>query len=356
MNYAVIMAGGAGTRLWPISREHLPKTALALYSNQSMFQIAVERLAPLFSPQQIIVVAGASHAAFLAEQVPEIPTENYILEPEGRGTASAIALVAVHLFARDPEASMAVLTADHFIGKPQAFRQALAAALHVAQSDYLVTLGITPDSPSTEYGYIEQGEQLLKVDGFKVLKAKRFVEKPDLNTAQAMLEAGNYCWNSGMFIWKISTILKAYETLMPELYQQVMLLGQTIGTNAYSDTLAQIWPNIKKQTIDYGIMEKAERVAVLPVDIQWADVGNWASLKQLLPHDEHGNAIRGEALLLDCQNNLVFTDKRLIAAIGLEDFVVVDTPDALLICHKDRVQEVRQVVERLKADGRQELI
>jgi len=171
-----------------------------------------------------------------------------------------------------------------------------------------------------------------------------------------MLEAGNYCWNSGMFIWKISTILKAYKTLMPELYRQVMLLGQTIGTNAYSDTLAQIWPNIKKQTIDYGIMEKAERVAVLPVDIQWADVGNWASLKQLLPHDEHGNAIRGEALLLDCQNNLVFTDKRLIAAIGLEDFVVVDTPDALLICHKDRVQEVRQVVERLKADSRQDLI
>jgi len=251
---------------------------------------------------------------------------------------------------------MAVLTADHFIGKPQAFRRALAAALHVAQSDYLVTLGITPDSPSTEYGYIEQGEQLIKVDGFKVLKAKRFVEKPDLNTAQAMLEAGNYCWNSGMFIWKISTILKAYETLMPELYQQVMMLGQTIGTNAYSETLAQIWLNIKKQTIDYGIMEKAERVAVLPVDIQWADVGNWASLRQLLPQDEHGNAIRGEALLLDCQNNLIFADKRMIAAIGLEDFVVVDTPDALLICHKDRVQEVRQVVERLKADGRQDLI
>ena len=143
---------------------------------------------------------------------------------------------------------------------------------------------------------------------------------------------------------------------MPELYQQVMMLGRMIGTNAYSDTLAQIWPNIKKQTIDYGIMEKAERVAVLPVDIQWADVGNWASLRQLLPQDEHGNAIRGEALLLDCQNNLVFADKRLIAAIGLEDFVVVDTPDALLICHIDRVQEVRQVVERLKADGRQDLI
>ena len=356
MNYAVIMAGGAGTRLWPISRERLPKTALALYSNQSMFQITVERLAPLFSPQQIIVVAGAEHASVLAEQVPGIPAENYILEPEGRGTAPAIALAAIHLITRDPQASMAVLTADHFIGKPKIFRQALAAALTVAQSDYLVTLGITPNSPSTEYGYIEQGEHFINIDGFEVLKAKRFVEKPDLNTAQAMLEAGNYCWNSGMFIWKVSTILKAFETFMPQLYQQVLALRQTIGTKAYIDTLAQVWPGIKKQTIDYGIMEKAERVAVLPVDIQWADVGNWASLRQLLPQDEHGNAIRGEAMLLDCQNNLVFADKRLIAAIGLEDLVVVDTPDALLICHKDRVQEVRQVVERLKENGRQDLI
>jgi len=356
MNYAVIMAGGAGTRLWPISRERLPKTALALYSNQSMFQITVERLAPLFSPQQIIVVAGAEHVAVLAEQVPEIPAENYILEPEGRGTAPAIALAAIHIITRDPQASMAVLTADHFIGKPKIFRQALAAALTVAQSDYLVTLGITPNSPSTEYGYIEQGEHFMNIDGFEVLKAKRFVEKPDLNTAQAMLEAGNYCWNSGMFIWKVSTILKAFETFMPQLYQQVLALRQTIGTKAYIDTLAQVWPGIKKQTIDYGIMEKAERVAVLPVDIQWADVGNWASLRQLLPQDEHGNAIRGEAMLLDCQNNLVFADKRLIAAIGLEDLVVVDTPDALLICHKDRVQEVRQVVERLKDNGRQDLI
>ena len=356
MNYAVIMAGGAGTRLWPISRERLPKTALALYSNQSMFQITVKRLAPLFSPQQIIVVAGAEHAAVLAEQVPEIPAENYILEPEGRGTAPAIALAAIHLITRDPQASMAVLTADHFIGKPKIFRQALAAALTVAQSDYLVTLGITPNSPSTEYGYIEQGEHFINIDGFEVLKAKRFVEKPDLNTAQAMLEAGNYCWNSGMFIWKVSTILKAFETFMSELYQQVLALRQTIGTKAYFDTLAQVWPGIKKQTIDYGIMEKAERVAVLPVDIQWADVGNWASLRQLLPQDEHGNAIRGEAMLLDCQNNLVFADKRLIAAIGLKDLVVVDTPDALLICHKDRVQEVRQVVERLKDNGRQDLI
>jgi len=356
MKYAVIMAGGAGTRLWPISREQLPKPALSLYSDQSMFQIAVERLEPLFTPQQIIVVTGVGHASVLAEQVPAIPSENYILEPEGRGTASAIALVAVHLAARDPQASMAVLTADHYIGDAQTFRRALEAALEVAQSDYLVTLGINPDIPSTEYGYIEQGEFLMDVDGFRVLRAKRFVEKPDLTTAQAMLQDGHYSWNSGMFIWKVSAILNEFQKQMPELYQQVTKIGNTIGTAAYAETLARIWTQIKKQTIDYGVMEKAERVAVLPVDIQWADVGTWSSLKRLFPQDEQGNAQRGDALLLDCKDTLVLSDKRLIAAIGLEDLIVVDTPDALLICSKDRVQEVRRVVERLKAAGRQDLV
>jgi len=356
MNYAVIMAGGAGTRLWPISREHLPKPALNLYSEQSMFQIAVERLAPLFTPQQILVVAGAGHAAVLAEQVPEIPAENFIIEPEGKGTAPAIALVAAHLLRRDPLSSMAVLTADHFIGNPQTFRRAIAVALQVAQSDYLVTLGITPDSPSTEYGYIQQGELIEEVDSFQVLRALRFVEKPDFETAKAMLAEGGFSWNSGMFMWKVSAILKEFERQMPQLYQQIMSIGSAIGSAAYAETLAEIWPRISKQTIDYGIMEGAQRVAVLPVDLQWADVGNWSSLKRLFPQDEQGNAQRGDAILVDCKNTFILADKRLIAGIGLDDLIIVDTDDALLICHKDRVQDVRHLVEKLKASGRQDLV
>jgi len=356
MNYAVIMAGGAGTRLWPISRERLPKPALRLYSEKSMFQIAVERLVPLFTPQQIIVVAGAAHSAVLAEQVPEIPRENFILEPEGRGTASAIALTAVHLAARDPEAVMAVLTADHFIGDEAAFRNAVAAALKAAKYDHLVTLGISPEFPSTEYGYIQQGELVREIDGFKVLEARRFVEKPDQERAAEMVQSGNYAWNSGMFIWKVSVILEEFARQMPELFEQITAIGKTINTDAYTKTLSEIWPKIRKQTIDYGIMEGARGVVVLPVTMQWTDVGNWNSLKALMPEDARGNTIKGDAVLLDCGGTLVFGGQKLIAGVGLQDLVVVDTPDALLICRKDRVQDVRKIAEGLKAAGRLDLI
>ncbi|MEL7644683.1 MAG: mannose-1-phosphate guanylyltransferase [Anaerolineaceae bacterium] len=356
MNYAVIMAGGAGTRLWPISRERLPKPALRLYSEKSMFQIAVARLAPLFTPQQVIVVAGAAHSAVLAEQVPEIPRENFILEPEGRGTASAIALTAVHLAARDPEAVMAVLTADHFIGNETAFREAVAAALKAAKSDRLVTLGISPEFPSTEYGYIQQGDLVDEIEGFRVLEARRFVEKPDQERAAEMVRSGNYAWNSGMFIWKVSVILEEFARQMPELYDQINAIGKSINTPAYDETLAEIWPKIRKQTIDYGIMEGARGVVVLPVTMQWTDVGNWNSLKSLLPVDARGNTVRGDSLLMDCSGTLVLGGQKLIAGIGLEDLIVVDTPDALLICRKDRVQDVRKVAEELKAAGRLDLI
>lgn len=356
MNYAVIMAGGAGTRLWPISRERLPKPALRLYSDESMFQIAVKRLMPLFTPQQVIVVAGAGHTAVLSEQVPEIPPENFIVEPEGRGTASAIALTAVHLAARDPEATMAVLTADHFIGNEVVFREAVAAALTAAEDDCLVTLGITPEFPSTEYGYIQQGQVLREIAGHKVLEALRFVEKPDLERAKEMLQSGDYSWNSGMFIWKVSVILDEFSRQMPELFDQITCIGRAVNTHAYAVTLGEIWPKIRKQTIDYGIMEGARKVVVIPVAMQWTDVGNWNSLKALLPEDARGNTIRGDAFLLDCDGSLIVGAQKLIAGVGLEDLIVVDTPDALLVCRKDRVQDVRKIADTLKAAGRLDLI
>ncbi|MEA4813060.1 MAG: mannose-1-phosphate guanylyltransferase [Anaerolineaceae bacterium] len=368
MDYALIMAGGAGTRLWPISRERLPKPALQLYADKSMFQIAVERLAPLFDPAHILVVAGPLHIPVLAEQVPEIPSENFIVEPQGRGTAPAIGLAAIHLAQRDPNAAMAVLTADHHIGNTQVFRQVIAAALKLArQEDCLVTLGITPTSPSTQFGYIQQGQPMGCFGSFESYRVNHFVEKPPLETAQKMLAEGGYVWNSGMFIWKVSTILAQFAELMPDLHRDLMRIDYALkqseqgsgqggpSQKAYEQLMAELWPGIPKQTIDYGIMERAKHVGVIPVQIEWVDIGSWDNLMGLLPLDENGNATRGQAMLLDSHGSLVMCHNKLVVGIGLEDLIVVDTPDAILVCRRDKVSQVKGMVETLKARGRADL-
>lgn len=356
MNFALIMAGGAGTRLWPLSRDAHSKPSLHLYSDQSMFQIAVERLHPLFSPEQILVVASQKHIADLSAQVPQIPLENYIVEPEGRGTASAIGLAAVHLLKRDPEATMAVLTADHYIGKPEVFRGVVQAALELAQQDYIVTLGIRPTWPSTQYGYIEQAGSIGEANGYKAYQTKRFVEKPNLNNAQTMLSLGNYTWNSGMFIWKVSVIMNEFRQQMPDLHANLLRIAKCIDTPDYQNYLEPIWAGIVKQTIDYGIMENAKNVLVIPADMDWLDVGTWSSLKSLLPADEKGNAIRGDVLLQDSQNSLVLGSTRIITGIGLKDLIVVDTPDALFISSLEDSGKVGNLVKLLKDKGRGELV
>jgi len=355
MDYALIMAGGAGTRLWPLSREHLPKPALRLYGDKSMFEIAVERLLPLFSPEQILVVASADHNQVLHEQVPSIPRANFIVEPEGRGTAPAIGLAAIHLEARDPEATMAVLTADHVIGKPEVFRSVINSALAFAKDEYLVTLGIKPTWPSTSYGYIEQAELLGEKLGFKAYRAERFVEKPIAQNAQRMVNLGKYSWNSGMFIWQVDQIMGEFRWQMPDLYGRLMRIAETIGTEQYDAVLRELWPGIAKQTIDYGIMENAQRVIVLPADMDWLDVGTWNSLKTVLSSDEKGNSISGEVVIQDSENSMVIGGKRLVAAIGLQNLIVVDTPDALLVCDMAHAGEVKALVEHLKELGRQDL-
>ena len=355
MHYALIMAGGAGTRLWPVSREHMPKPALRLYSDESMFQIAVKRLDPLFKPEDIYIVAGKDHSQVLSEQVPNIPLGNFINEPMGRGTAPAIGLAAVHLATKDPDAIMAVLTADHHIGNEDVFRQVIAQAIEAAKADYLVTLGINPTWPSPEYGYIEEGERLSEFENFRAYKAEQFVEKPNSAKAQKMLALGNYSCNSGMFVWKVSRILEEFRIQMPVLHENLMRIATSLKEGNYDEVLAECWPEIEKQTIDYGIMENAKRVAVIPVDMDWLDVGNWASLKTLLPTDGLGNSLRGDIILEESSGNLVIGDKRLIAGIGLEDLIIVDTSDTLLVIHKEHVGAVRGLVERLKREGREDL-
>jgi len=356
MQYALIMAGGAGTRLWPLSREKNPKQALTLVGERTMFQHAVERLAPLFAAEQILVVAPREHVEALHQQAAGIPYDNFIIEPEGRGTASAIGLAAVHLQKRDPEAVMAVLTADHYMEKKADFRTALAAAAQVAQDGYLVTLGIQPTYPATGYGYIQQAEEVGVVNGLRVHAVERFIEKPDQANAERMLASGQFSWNSGMFIWQVSRIMAEFERQMPALYDVLVNIQGTIGTPDYDEIMRAKWPAIKKETIDYGIMEGAQQVAVIPVDLGWVDIGSWGSLFGLLPEDASGNIKVGEALTLDTTGTLIFGGKRLIATIGLEDLIIVDTEDALLVCKRGQEQQVKEIVNQLKAKGRKELL
>ena len=354
--HALIMAGGFGTRLWPLSRRDRPKQSLTLVGGRTMFEHAVDRIVPLFQPDQILVVTGAEHVASLAAQAPELPPENFVVEPEGRGTAPAIGLGAIHLYRQDPEAIMAVLTADHFILDAPRFREVLDAAERVAQDGHLVTLGIKPSFPSTGYGYIKQGQRLSTVRGFQVFQAQRFTEKPSLETALHMVESEEYSWNSGMFIWRIDRILQEFQRQMPDFYVQLAEIESTLGTPGYQATLNRVWPQVAKQTIDYGVMEGAEDVAVIPVDVGWSDVGSWTSVSEVLPTDDDGNTIVGPHVGIDTRDTLVFGGKRLVATIGLEGMVIVDTEDALLVCPRDREQEVRTIVRRLERENRGEYL
>jgi mannose-1-phosphate guanylyltransferase len=356
--YALILAGGMGTRLWPLSRHDRPKQALKLVGERTMFEHAMDRIAPVFQPEEIFIVTGAEHGESLAAQAPELPPDNFVVEPVGRGTAPAIGLGAIHILRNDPEAVMAVLTADHFISDVPRFRQALAAAAQVAQEGHLVTLGIKPSFPSTGYGYIEQGESLGDMAGFAVYAAAQFVEKPSAEKAVHMVDSGRYTWNSGMFIWRVDRILDEFQRHMPEFYVQLAEVQAALGTPGYDATLDRVWPQVTKQTIDYGVMEHAEDVAVIPVDIGWSDVGSWASMLDLLPADEDGNTVVGPHVGIDTHSTLVFNkgDKRLVATIGVEDLIIVDTEDALLVCSREREQDVREMVRLLKQGERDEYL
>jgi mannose-1-phosphate guanylyltransferase len=357
--YAVIMAGGGGTRLWPLSRTSRPKQMLDLVDERSLFQSAVDRLEGLFSMEHIYVVTVEEQADGLQAQVPDIPKENYLLEPMPRGTASVVGFAAVAIQNRDPNATMAVVTADHIIGNVGKFHDLLVAAHDVAQDGYLVTLGITPTSPSTGYGYIQQGDFLGNFRDMQVFHALRFKEKPSIEAAQNMLSGGDHSWNSGMFVWRVDRVLEEIEVQMPDLDVKLREISKAWDHPQRLDVIQRVWPTIQAQTIDYGIMEGAKDVAVIPAkDLKWSDVGAWDALYDLLPAGSDGNINKGgQYIPVDSQNILVYTDqKRLIVTIGVDDLIVVDTGDVVLVCQKNHAQKVRQAVDFLKKnDGYQYL-
>ncbi len=340
--FGVILAGGSGTRFWPLSRSQYPKQVLRLLGSESLLQSTIARLLPLVPLERLALVTNEAQTDVIRLELHRKGWQSVQLwlEPEGRNTLPAVALAAARLEAEPEGVIMGVFPADHFIKDQGKFLEALEQGAALALSGYLVTFGIKPTRPDTGYGYIKGGDPLdSAVPGFC---AERFIEKPDLPRALALLAEGGYYWNSGMFLFRRDVFLEALARHMPELHAAVPLLG-----NPDPAALAQVYSRLPNVSLDHGIMEKADNVAVLPVDMGWSDVGTWAALYDLLPKDQQGNILLGRALDWESTNTLVFSQNRLVATIGMEDAIVVDTPDASLVCHRDRAQEVREVVAEL---------
>ncbi len=350
--YPVIMAGGSGTRFWPLSRKARPKQFLPLASSSPLITDTAARLKGLASVKDTFVVCGPLHAKAAARLVKGLPKKNLLVEPVARNTAPAIALAAVHVAARDPEGILVVLPSDHHVADVAGFKKTLAEAARIAQGGDIVTLGIKPHRPETGYGYIQVGPPQ-EAGGNKV---QAFKEKPDAQTARTYVESGQYLWNAGIFVFRADTILEAFARHMPEMQKGLEALRKAVGKRTYPGVLKRVFPKLPSQSIDYGVMEKASNIAVLPGDFGWSDVGSFAAIPEVRPADEHGNVVSGEAVVVDSKGCVVLADKRPVAVVGLTDVVVVDAGDAILVVPKDKSQDVRKVVDALKARKREKYL
>jgi mannose-1-phosphate guanylyltransferase/mannose-6-phosphate isomerase len=354
MLFPVVLSGGSGTRLWPLSRQNQPKQFLALMGDHSLFQETALRVARLPQARPPVTVCSEDHRFMVGEQLQAVgvPSGGILLEPVARNTAPAIALAALHVLAQDPDATMLVLPADHLIEDEAAFRAALDIALQLADDDRLVAFGIRPDYAETGYGYILRGEALVD-GGYRI---ERFVEKPDLATAERYVAEGTYAWNSGMFLFRAQRYLDELGRFAPDMLAAVR--AAYAGASADLDFIRidrDAFAASPSDSIDYAVMEKTARAAVVPVSCGWSDIGSWSSLWSVAQRDENGNRHEGDVISVDTRGSLVrASERRMVATLGVEDLVIIDTADATLVARKDRVQDVKTLVDRLKADGRTE--
>jgi len=352
---ALIMAGGRGERFWPKSRKNMPKQFLSLTDDgKTMIQLTVERIRSLVDMEDIFISTNKDYKKLVLEQLPEIPEENILCEPIGRNTAPCIGLGAVHIARKYEDALMMVLPSDHLIKYTKMFVNTLSDGCSIAEKGpNLVTIGITPDYPETGYGYIKFNPEISDGHAFAV---DRFVEKPSIEVAKEYLETEEYLWNSGMFVWKVSTILDNMKKLMPDTYKGLKAIQEAVGTEEQEEVLDSTFMEFKSESIDYGIMEKAENIFILPGTFGWDDVGSWLAVERIRKSNESGNVVEGNIITINCRNNIIQGGKKLIATVGIEDLIIVDTKDATLICDKGSAGDIKKVLENLKICNRDEYI
>lgn len=347
--YAAILAGGIGSRFWPLSRETTPKQLLKVVGDESLLKSTIRRLNPLITSERVLIVTNNRQAEIIRLHLSydgKALNPAYIVEPMGKNTAPAIGLAAMELYKKDPSAIMAVLPADHIIEDGRSFRKAMKAAICAAREGHLVTFGIVPTSPETGYGYIKADHRALKkIDGFELRGVKRFVEKPDIKRARQYVKDGGYFWNSGIFLWKVERILEELRLYLPKIYNGLNSIKKD------SSEIAEIYKAFDDISIDKGVLEKAKDVVVIPANFPWSDMGSWNSFGEFLKPDKNGNIIKGRVVDIGSKNSVIFGSNRAVATIGLNDFILVDTPDATLVCPKNRAQEVKEIVTLLKRNG-----
>ncbi len=356
--YGVIMAGGGGTRFWPLSRKARPKQFLNLTGKNILVNETIDRLNQVVEPKDIFVVTNISQAELtLTETNGRVAKDHILAEPAARNTAACIGYAAMEIVKKYGDGIMCVLPSDAYIRDDVAYQDTIRKAVQTAEeTDGLVTIGITPTFPSTGYGYIKKKKEAQAAEMTGSCEVEEFVEKPDLETAQAYLAEGSYLWNSGMFIWKASTILRKFEALLPDIYACLVQIGEAMGTEQEMDTIAKVYPTIPKISVDYGIMERSNDVWVVEGDFGWNDVGSYDALNVLCPPDEQENLRYGECLLLDTKNSICYAKDKLIATVGVENLIVVATQDAVLVCPRDRAQEVKSITEELEKTGKIEFL
>ncbi len=357
MFHAVIMAGGTGTRFWPASRAARPKQLIRLSGERTLIQATVERLEGVVPRENIWIVTSRSHAAALSAQVPEVPAENVIIEPCGRNTAPCTALAALHIAWRDPAAEMICMPADHVVSDAQAWRDLLLAASALLKTPgRILVFGIPPTRPETGFGYVRFGPQIEECNGIPVHEVEGFTEKPELDRARALIEAGNCYWNSGLAAWSAETFLDAVRTHLPELSRGLEPVRPVIGTDSYDEVLTRVYPDLPSVSLDYGILEKVPSILGLPASMGWSDVGSWSALPEVLQAHEDSSVSLGDSLRQDSSGCVIYSPDHLVATVGVQDLIIVATDDAVLVCHKDRAQDVKKVVEELRRRGRTDLL